>query len=64
MATIFHGETPRDYAEPDWQAVRRTHEWKRYISEELRMMWHQFTPEQRAAIARMAQGQADAEDWD
>lgn len=64
MAQTFHGETPADHAEPRWDQLRRAHEWKRYISEELRLMWHEFTVEQRAAIARMAQGQADAEDWD
>ena len=48
---------------PDFHA-KRMHDWRSYISHELREMWHTFTPEQQAAIARNAQAQADAEEWD
>lgn len=55
---------PDDYYSPDWQSGGRVHEWKNYISEELQAMWVTFTDAQRAAIARSAQINASAEDWD
>lgn len=49
---------------PDWQNTNRVHDWKNYISEEVAAMWDTFTPEQREALARMADGFADCENWD
>ena len=64
MATSSYGTTPSDYATPDWDNCGKVHDWKNYISDEVRLMWHEFTVPQRAALARMADAQADRERWD
>lgn len=56
--------TPSDYAVPDWSNDSRVHEWKNYISKELRQMWGTFSDMQKAALARNAQECADREEWD
>ena len=55
---------PNDYRSPNWDVFTKTHNWRNYISEELRSMWESFTDEQKAAIATNAQEIADREDWD
>lgn len=52
------------YANPDWEEGGRVHNWRRYISEELRSIWGSFTLFQRRVIAENAQEQADNEEWD
>jgi hypothetical protein len=53
-----------DYLNPNWTAAGRMHDWRNYISDDLKKMWQTFTPEQRAAIARNADEQAGDENWD
>ena len=42
----------------------RVHNWRNYISEEVQAMWATFTAEQKRALARQADAQASAEEWD
>lgn len=56
--------TPEDFLDPKWESATRVHEWKNYISDEVRDMWGEFTGRQRAALARQAQVEADSEIWD
>jgi len=57
-------DTPDDYLNPDWERRQRVHNWRNYISEEVRAKWQTFTPEQRAALARQAEETSDHEEWD
>lgn len=57
-------EPPHDYLKPDWANTARVHDWKNYVNDELRSMWHMFSPTQKAAIARNAEDFADREDWE
>lgn len=57
-------EAPPDYFSPDWGSCGRVHEWKNYISSEVRALWKTFTLLQRASLARQADAMALAEDWD
>jgi hypothetical protein len=54
------------YLNPDWVLTghKHVHEWRCYVTDEVKAMWPSFTPEQRAAIGRMAQAAADQEHWD
>jgi hypothetical protein len=54
------------YLTPNWERSNfdKTHEWRRYVSEEVQEIWHTFTPLQKAALARQAQEQADQEEWE
>lgn len=62
MRTIVN--PPHDYLEPQWDIQDRVHNWRNYITDEVIAMWPDFTPEQRAALARQADEIAMAEDWD
>lgn len=53
-----------DCDEPNWEIGGRVHNWRNYINEELREMWHTFTIEQKRAISKNADEQADGEEWD
>lgn len=53
-----------DHLAPKWNEAGRVHDWRNYISEELRKMWGAFTPDQKAALARNADEQALREHWD
>lgn len=57
-------DTPHNAHEPDWDNAGRIHDWRNKISDEVQAMWSSFTPEQQAALARQADEQASAEDWD
>lgn len=52
------------YLNPKWDEADRVHDWRNYISEELRAIWDTFTPEQKRAIAKSADEQASRETWD
>lgn len=60
---MYH-ETPKDWENPDWGNIERVHEWKLYISDEVKTMWWTFKLDQREALARQAQEMADMEEWD
>ena len=49
---------------PDWEDAGRVHDWRNYISEELRAIWWTFTVDQKMAIARNADDIAGREHWD
>lgn len=53
-----------DFINPDWQNTRRVHDWRNYINDKLRAIWHTFTDDQKQVIAENADEQADAEQWD
>lgn len=56
--------SPKDYIDPDWKSAGRVHDWRNYISDEVRAMWSTFTDAQKAALARMAEVTADNEEWE
>jgi len=58
------GNAPRDWESPDWDHPTRVHEWKHYVSDRVKELWHSFTSEQKVAIAAQADDQASREDWD
>ena len=55
---------PDDYKTPEWDKAQRVHDWRNYISDEVRALWDSFTDEQKQAIARQADEQSDVEEWD
>jgi hypothetical protein len=64
MADVFVRQPPADWGAPDWDSASIVHEWKSYISEEMRQMWDSFSDAQKIAIARNAEDQAAFEEWD
>lgn len=55
--------TPHDWSNPDFENAGRVHEWKNYISEEIRAMWRSFPDHLKQALARQAEEGASAEEW-
>lgn len=54
----------RDWKSPNWEHVGRIHDWRNYIDEEVQSMWDTFTDDQKQALQRQAQEEADCELWD
>lgn len=61
---LHEPDTPRFYLSPDWEEDDRVHNWKNYISEEVKAMWDTFTGPQKRALARQAEEEALREEWD
>jgi hypothetical protein len=57
-------DLPNDWNAPIWKDARKVHEWKNYISEEMRALWGTFTDAQKQAIAQNAKRIASQEHWD
>ena len=55
---------PDDLREPDWNAAGRIHDWRNHISDNVRAMWHTFTPVQRNALFEQASDNASNEEWE
>lgn len=55
---------PKDCLDPDFENCQRVHDWKNYISDDLRFIWPTFTDEQKAAIADNADDIANGEEWE
>ena len=49
---------------PDWGNIRKCHDWKNHISDEIADMWETFTVEQKVAIAEQAESRASNEEWE
>lgn len=67
---MAHNEIPDvfdkygDYLNPVWAEGGRVQNWRNYINEQLREIWHTFTDEQKRVIAWNAEELADREHWD
>lgn len=55
---------PSDFENPYFEEKDTVHNWKNYISEEIKEMWVNFTRHQKAAIPRNAYEIATSENWD
>ena len=53
-----------EFLNPDWTDKNRVHNWKNYISKEMKEMWDSFTDEQKIAIGENADDMAGDERWD
>ena len=49
---------------PDWGAAEEVHDWRNYVSDEVRAIWDTFTPEQRIILGRMFDEMGGREEWD
>jgi hypothetical protein len=53
-----------DPTNPEFDKAGRVHDWRNYVGERTRAIWHTFTPEQQRAIADDADDLAGNEEWD
>lgn len=53
-----------EYEFVDWDEGGKVHNWRNYISDGLRRIWHTFNREQKLELVRSAEAQAAREDWD
>jgi hypothetical protein len=70
-ATVMHvgwemnmDNTPQDWDAPDWDNPGLIHEWKNYVSKEVRAKWATFSDELKMMLARQADEAAGNEEWD
>lgn len=53
-----------DQETPDWDSRSRCHDWKNYVTDDLKAIWKSFSPEQKRVVADALQQAADKEEWD
>ena len=53
-----------DIDNPKWEEAGKVHDWRNYVGERTKAIWHTFTQEQRRAIALDADDSASNEEWD
>jgi hypothetical protein len=51
-----------DWWRPDWNAGGKVHNWRNYVSEEVRAMWDTFNDDQKKALYRQANDNAEREE--
>ena len=49
---------------PKFEDAERVHDWRNYVSENLRAIWGTFTDDQKYIIAESFDRIADREEWD
>ena len=55
---------PRDTLKPEWHNVHKAHDWKNYVTDDLKNVWSTFSQIQTILIAEALQKIADAEEWE
>ena len=55
-----------NYLNPDWaeEGANIPHDWTKYVSEEVRGLWGDFSESQRMALGRCFDDIASLEEWD
>lgn len=53
-----------EYLNPDWSNKGKVHNWRNYVSDELKRIWPTFTSEQKRVVAEAMRDASDMEDWD
>jgi hypothetical protein len=53
-----------EYEFVEWDGGGLVHNWRKYISTEIREMWRTLTREQKLLLVRNAESQAEVEEWD
>lgn len=54
------------YIMPDWPAKdsRESHDWRKYVSNDVRKIWSDFTTDQRVALGECFDEIASREEWE
>lgn len=53
-----------EFADPDWNAGLRVHNWRNHVPSEIRALWLTFTLPQREALFHWMEDEASAEEWE
>ena len=56
--------SPYDWEHPQWNKGGRVHNWHRYVSDNVKILWNSLTEMQKLALANNFQDIADNEEWD
>ena len=56
--------TDRYWLKPTWRDIKRVHDWRNHISEDMAREWDTFTDRQKMLIAENAKKAADREEWE
>ena len=52
------------YNNPQFDKATRVHDWRNYVPQEFKDKWDDFTLREKEIIFKMAEIQADNEEWD
>ena len=55
---------PPDWESPDWDEDNRVHNWRNYVSDEVKALWQTFSIPQKQALAAGFEEVALREEWD
>lgn len=61
---MYKFNTEEEFLNPDWTDTSRVHNWRNYVSDRVRQIWHTFTDEQKIALGEQAAEQSSKEEWD
>ncbi len=53
-----------DYIYPDWDKGGKVHNWKNYVSDELKALWEEFSEKQRIVLGENFDSIASDEEWE
>ncbi len=56
-------QIPSDFKNPEWNEKYRVHNWRNYVTDEVKNEWGNFTKKQKKILSDNFQGIADTEDW-
>ena len=58
---IYEGE---DIVNPEWEVGGRVHNWKNYVPDDLKAIWHTFSKDQLIVLAETFDTIASNEEWE
>lgn len=61
---LYNKQALESVNNPEWSNSRRMHDWRNYISEEIKEAWYSFTETQRMMLYRQADKRADEEEYE
>ncbi len=54
----------RQARNPQWEKADKVHDWRNYISDNVKAIWDTFSNIQKFALLKQADDQASREEWD
>lgn len=55
--------TPYDWENPQWNEYHRVHNWRNYVSNDVKEIWNTFTDTQKLLLAQLFEELAGNEEW-
>ena len=53
-----------DFMDPQWDKAGKVHDWKNYVTDQLRKIWSGLSDDQKRVVASNFDEIAEREEWD